>query len=61
MPSHGTRIGFVVAALLVSGGFFGGGMGKERPGALIALLWVGVVVLAARLISLGVGLIRART
>jgi hypothetical protein len=57
----GTRIGFVVAALLVSGGFFGGGMDKERPGALIALLWVGAVVLAASLVTLGVGLLCART
>lgn len=54
------RIGFVLAALLVSGGFFGGAMGKDQPGGLIALLWVGVVVLAGSAITLGVGMIAAR-
>ena len=55
------RIGFVLAALLVSGGFFGGAMGNDNPGGLIALLWIGVVVLAASVITLGIGLIMART
>ena len=55
------RIGFVLAALLVSGGFFGGGLGKNQPGGLIALLWIGVVLLAGSLITLGIGLIVART
>ncbi len=49
------RIGFVVAALLVSGGFFGGAMGKHQPGGLIALLWIGVVLLACSVITLGIG------
>jgi hypothetical protein len=48
------RIGFVLAALLVSGGFFGGAMGRDQPGGLIALLWISVV-------TLGIGLIVART
>ncbi len=55
------RIGFVLAALLVSGGFFGGALGKNQPGGLIALLWIGVLVLAGSVIALGVGLIRALT
>jgi hypothetical protein len=55
------RIGFVLAALLVSGGFFGGAMGKSRPGGLIALLWIGAVILARSVITLGIGLIAART
>jgi len=55
------RIGFVLAALLVSGGFFGGALGKNQPGGLIALLWIGVVILAFSVITLGIGLIMART
>jgi len=55
------RIGFVLAPLLVSGGFFGGASGETQPGGLIALLWIGVVVLACSVITLGIGLIRART
>ncbi|HXW13246.1 MAG TPA: hypothetical protein VEN79_01950 [Terriglobia bacterium] len=55
------RIGFVLAALLVSGGFFGGAFGKRQPGGLIALLWIGVVLLAFSVITLGIGLIVART
>jgi hypothetical protein len=55
------RIGFVLAALLVSGGFFGAALGKNQPGGLIALLWIGVVVLACSVITLGIGLILSRT
>jgi hypothetical protein len=54
------RIGFVLAALMVSGGFFGGATGKDQPGGLIALLWIGVAVLAGSVITLGIGLIAAR-
>jgi hypothetical protein len=56
------RIGFVLAALLVSGGFFGGAMGGiDKPGGLIALLWIGVFILAGSVITLGIGLLRARS
>jgi hypothetical protein len=55
------RIGFMLAALLVSGGFFGGALGKDQPGGLIAFLWIGVVLLAGSVITLGIGLILART
>jgi hypothetical protein len=56
------RIGFAVAPILVSGGFFGAAIGKggTRPGGLIGLLWIGVFVLGASLITLGIGLIRSR-
>ena len=56
------RIGFAAAPVLVSAGFFGAAMGesRSRPGGLIALLWIGVFVLAASVITLGIGLIRAR-
>ena len=56
------RIGFAAAPVLVSAGFFGGaiGDGRTRPGGLIGLLWIGVFVLAGSLITLGVGLLRAR-
>jgi hypothetical protein len=57
------RIGFAAAPVLVSGGFFGAAVGKGRtwPGGLISLLWIGVFVLGGSLITLGTGLIRARS
>ena len=56
------RIGFAAAPVLVSAGFFAAsiGEGRTRPGGLIVLLWIGVFVLAASVITLGIGLIRAR-
>jgi hypothetical protein len=56
------RIGFAAAPILVSGGCFGAAMSKDRtrPGGLIALLWTGVFVLAASVITLGISLIRSR-
>jgi hypothetical protein len=56
------RIGFAAAPIPVSGGFFGAAMSKDRtrPGGLIALLWTGVFVLAASVITLGISLIRSR-
>ena len=55
------RIGVVLAPILISGGFFASaiGAGVERPSGWIALIYVGVAVLAASVIVLGVGLIRA--
>jgi hypothetical protein len=35
--------------------------GKNQPGGLIVLLWIGVVLLAGSLVTLGIGLIVART
>ena len=56
------RIGFAAAPVLVGAGFFGAaiGNGRTQPGGLIALLWVGVFVLGASVIVLGIGLLRAR-
>ena len=58
----GVRIGLAAAPVLVSAGFFGAaaGEGRTRPGGLVALLWIGVFVLAASVITLGIGLIRSR-
>lgn len=54
-----SRSGVAVAALLMPAGFFFSSMGRgrEAPNALIALVFVGAAVLAAGLVSLGVGLI----
>ena len=56
------RIGFAAAPVLASAGFFGAaiGKGRTRPGGIIVLLWIGLFVLAASVITLGIGLIRAR-
>ncbi len=56
------RIGFAAAPILVSGGFFGAaaGQGRTQPGGPIALVWIGVVVLGASVLTLGISLIRAR-
>ncbi len=56
-----SRGGVAIAALLMPAGFFFSSMGRgrEKPNALIALVFVGGAVLAAGLISLGVGLIVA--
>jgi len=54
------RVGFPVSALLVSGGFFAaaGGKGREKPGKMILILYIGVILLAASLIVLGIGLLK---
>ncbi|RYU12299.1 hypothetical protein [Nocardioides iriomotensis] len=56
-----SRAGVAVAALLMPGGFFFSSMGagRERPNGLIALVFAGAAVLAASLVSLGVGLLTA--
>ncbi len=54
------RGGFPVGAVLVSGGFFAAaaGAGRTEPNAFIAILYIGIAVLAISLIALGLGLIR---
>jgi hypothetical protein len=54
------RIGFVLSAILVSGGFFAAASGKDitRPNRFISILYTGVFVLAASLITLGIALIK---
>lgn len=56
------RIGFPLAAILISGGFFGAaaGSGSTQPGPLVWLLYLGILVLFISLITLGIGLIRGR-
>lgn len=56
-----SRSGVAVAALLMPGGFFFSsmGQGRERPNALIALVYAGAALLALSLTSLGVGLLSA--
>jgi hypothetical protein len=55
------RSGVAVAALLMPGGFFFSSMGRgrERPNALIALVFAGAAVLALSLSALGIGLLTA--
>ena len=54
------RAGFPFAAILISGGFFAaaGTPGSNEPNDFIIILYLGMLLLAASLISLGVGLIR---
>lgn len=56
-----SRSGVAIAALVLPAGFFFSSMGRERetPNRWIVLLPIGAVVLAASLISLGVGLLVA--
>jgi hypothetical protein len=53
------RIGFPLAAILVSGGFFAaaGSKGATRPNGLIAILYLGITLLVISLIILGIGLV----
>lgn len=53
------RLGFPLAAILVSGGFFGAAFGNQttQPTKLIWILYVGVIVLFFSLVTLGLGLI----
>lgn len=55
------RVGFPLAAILISAGFFGAAAGKgvTQPTSLIAILYAGVLVLAVALVVTGVGLIKA--
>lgn len=54
------RIGLPLSAILVSGGFFAAAAGKGRttPNQYIAILYVGAVVLAVAVLTLGIGLLR---
>lgn len=56
------RIGFLVASILVSGGFFAAAVGSNvtQPTDLIWILYAGVAVLAASVITLGIGLVKSR-
>ena len=56
-----TGVGVLAGAILIPAGFFLSVLGREpeRPGRAIALLWAGVVVLAASLLAVGVAIIVA--
>ncbi len=56
------RAGFPSAAILVSGGFFASASGRNtsQPNRWIAILYLGVLILAFCLIILGIGLIRGK-
>jgi hypothetical protein len=62
ISEHFVRTGFPAAAILVSGGFFASASGKNatKPNGLIAMLYLGVIILAACLIILGIGLINGK-
>jgi hypothetical protein len=54
------RVGFPMAAILVSGGFFAAAAGKgvSEPNAFVVILYLGMAVLVVSLVSLGIGLVR---
>ncbi len=54
------RLGFPLAAILVSGGFFASASsrGAREPNSLIAVLYSGVFLLAAVALGLGIALVR---
>jgi ABC-type thiamin/hydroxymethylpyrimidine transport system permease subunit len=51
--------GVPAAAILLPGGFFLAAIGRQRttPNRFIVLVWAGAVVLAAALVTLGIGLL----
>ena len=55
------RLCIPAAALLMPGGFFFSSMGEgvEEPNGLIAMVWIGGIVLAVGLITLGVSMLRS--
>src|SRR5262245_35184519 len=56
------RIGTPLSGILISAGFFFSMLapGATAPGGAIVLIYAGAVLLAASVLSLGVGLLRAR-
>ncbi|NNG36171.1 hypothetical protein [Nakamurella aerolata] len=54
-------LGVLASALLIPGGFFFSVMGKDvtTPNRLMAVLWVGVAVLAVALLIVGISVIAA--
>jgi hypothetical protein len=56
------RLGILVAAILMSAGFFVSSMGRGevvRPNKLIVIVWIGALCLAAGVITTGIGLLTA--
>jgi hypothetical protein len=61
-PGWLVRVGFPLAAILVSGGFFVSAIGKNilTPDSFVSILFVGVLLLAISSVILGIGLINSR-
>ncbi|TDD62301.1 hypothetical protein E1263_03845 [Kribbella antibiotica] len=61
VPLWIARLAIPLAAILMSGGFFASSAGKGRtsPNKFLWLLWLGAVVLAGGVLTLGIGLITA--
>ncbi len=57
------RVGVPLAAILISAGFFFSMMSPtaSQPGQAVSLIYVGAIVLAISVITLGVGLLRPAT
>jgi hypothetical protein len=55
------RIGVPLAAILISAGFFFSMLppAATRPGGMVSLIYVGAIILAVAVVSLGIGLILA--
>jgi hypothetical protein len=56
------RIGAPLSGILISAGFFLSMLapGAAEPGRAVVLIYAGAVLLAAIVVSLGIGLLRAR-
>jgi len=56
------RVGTPLSGILISAGFFVSVLapGATEPGRAVALIYTGAVLLAASVLSLGIGLLRAR-
>ncbi|MEV8273765.1 hypothetical protein [Microbacterium sp. NPDC077184] len=54
-------VGVLAAAILISAGFFLSVLGRDpqRPGRAIVILWIGVAVLTAALLTVGISVIAA--
>lgn len=57
---HIARSAIPFSAILISGGFFAAASGENltRPNNLIVILYIGVVLLVAGVLTLGIGLLR---
>jgi hypothetical protein len=55
------RTGVLIAAILMSAGFFAAsaGAGRTEPSGAIVVLWAGVAMLGAGVVTLGIGLLTA--
>jgi hypothetical protein len=61
LGGHVARLGVLIGAILLPGGFFFSSMGRDvtEPNKLIALIWLGAASVAAGVLTLGIGLLVA--